>query len=381
MKSATSKTLAATLTSLCMLVATLARVAHAGPINPPSGPVAPTPGPEPRIPISALTTPGDADSLFKITQGGSYYLTGNVAGVAGKHGIEIASWGVTIDLNGFELNGVADGTLDGITIAVGEPRNITVLNGSVRSWDGDGVSIAAANGCRVEGLVSADNGGDGLSVGDYATVSRCSSFSDGGRGILVGFGGSITNCTSASSGSIGIVLGTGSTMSHCTSYFSGSHGISAGLGCSISHCTVNNSTGDGFRLNESCMITASIAANNGQDGIEASSGCVILNNNCRDNAVKASGAGIHTTGGDNRIEGNNCSDQDRGIDVDASGNVIIRNTCSRNFTDWSIAGDNIYGVIVDRRIPETVPFSNPVNGFSAGSTLGNPADPNANYSY
>ncbi len=30
MKSATSKTLAATLTSLCMLVATLARVAHAG---------------------------------------------------------------------------------------------------------------------------------------------------------------------------------------------------------------------------------------------------------------------------------------------------------------------------------------------------------------
>ncbi|HYD01608.1 MAG TPA: hypothetical protein VEB22_10315, partial [Phycisphaerales bacterium] len=47
----------------------------AGPLNPPVGPVAPTAKPiaevEPRTAINAANTPGDADSLFRITQPGS----------------------------------------------------------------------------------------------------------------------------------------------------------------------------------------------------------------------------------------------------------------------------------------------------------------------
>src|SRR6185436_1945782 len=92
-------------------------LAFGGDLNPPAGPVGPTMKPlseiEPRIAISALTTPGDADSLFRITQPGSYYLTGNVTGVSGKSGIGIASSGVTLDLSGFELLGVA-GSANGI---------------------------------------------------------------------------------------------------------------------------------------------------------------------------------------------------------------------------------------------------------------------------
>ena len=44
---------------------------------------------EPRIPINNDTTPGDSDSLFRIVNPGSYYLTANLQGVASKNGIEI----------------------------------------------------------------------------------------------------------------------------------------------------------------------------------------------------------------------------------------------------------------------------------------------------
>ncbi|HRJ49802.1 MAG TPA: hypothetical protein PKU91_04680, partial [Phycisphaerales bacterium] len=86
-----------------------AMAVSAGPLDPPAGPVAGTyktlTEVEPRIAINAVNTPGGANSLFRITQPGSYYLTGNITGVIGKHGIEIAASGVTIDLMGFDLQG------------------------------------------------------------------------------------------------------------------------------------------------------------------------------------------------------------------------------------------------------------------------------------
>ncbi len=84
--------------------------AQAGPIDPPAGPIIPTGKPltevEPRIAISSTNTPGDADSMFKITQPGSYYLTSSITGVIGRHGIKVAASGVTIDLNGFIMRGL-----------------------------------------------------------------------------------------------------------------------------------------------------------------------------------------------------------------------------------------------------------------------------------
>ena len=56
--------------------------------------------------------------MFKITQPGSYYLTSNVTGVAGKAGIEVTAPNVTIDLRGFELLGVP-GSLAGIDLNAG----------------------------------------------------------------------------------------------------------------------------------------------------------------------------------------------------------------------------------------------------------------------
>src|SRR5262245_4805347 len=80
----------------------------AGPLNPPPGPVASTYKTlgevEPRIAVNAVNTPGDAQAVFKITQPGSYYLTGNIAGVSGKSTIQIASDHVALDLGGFAIS-------------------------------------------------------------------------------------------------------------------------------------------------------------------------------------------------------------------------------------------------------------------------------------
>ena len=119
-----------------MLVAALAAMpALAGDLNPPAGPVAPTMKPltdvEPRIAVNATNTPGNTTNQFIITQPGSYYLTGNIAGVSGKSGILVASNGVTLDLMGFTMVGVS-GPVDGITMT-GFFENVVIRNGHTTS--------------------------------------------------------------------------------------------------------------------------------------------------------------------------------------------------------------------------------------------------------
>jgi len=102
---------------------------------------------------------------------------------------------------------------------------------------------------------------------------------------------------------------------------------------------------------------------------------VVRDNLCT-NSGGASAAGIHATGSDNRIEGNTCTSCRTGVLVSSAGNIIIRNSCSGNTTDWNFVANNVYGPIIDRRSPA----SPAVNGFSAASTLGS-TDANANFSY
>ena len=139
---------------------------------------------EPRTPIDATHTPGDADSLFKITQPGSYYLTANVTGVNAKYGVEIAASGVTLDLNGFDLVGVP-GSLDGVAVTPLNAVNINVRNGSVRSWGGYGINLldAATSATNVADIVASQNAGGGISMGFGGTITRCTCYNNTGSGI------------------------------------------------------------------------------------------------------------------------------------------------------------------------------------------------------
>jgi len=330
------------ITALALLLSTLnpqlSTVLAQGPLTPPGAP-APTMKTldqvQPRTPIDATHTPGDADSLFKITQPGSYYLTANVTGVSAKYGIEIAASGVTVDLNGFDLVGVP-GSLDGVAVTPLNLVNVNVRNGSVRSWGGNGINLldAATSATNVADIVASQNAGGGIKMG---------------------FGGTITRCTCYNNTGFGIAGASGTVITECASNTNGSHGITTGSGCTISRNTVRSNVGDGINFFNQCLV---------------------LNNTCSLNGNGAGdGAGIHATigGSDNRIEGNNCTGADRGIDVDTAGNIIVRNTCSGNTSNWEVVAGNVILVV-------NATAAGAVSGNSGGTAPGS-TDPNANFSY
>jgi hypothetical protein len=140
--------------------------AHAGRLDPPGAPD-PTGKTltevEPRTAISTENTPGDGDALFRITVPGSYYLTGNVLGEVGKHGIEIATSNVTIDLMGLSLLGVEE-SLSGI-FKSGTQDRLTIRNGIIFGWGQMGIDLSTdgkGTGYIVEDVISSSNGQHGI---------------------------------------------------------------------------------------------------------------------------------------------------------------------------------------------------------------------------
>jgi parallel beta-helix repeat protein len=357
------------------LAALAATVAPAGPIHPPAGPVAPTyrtlTEVEPRTPIGPLTTPGDDDSVFKITQPGSYYLAGPITGESGKHGIEIVASNVTLDLNGFELLGVA-GSLSGSATTEPGLLDIQVTNGSARAWGGAGIDLAQATRCQVDAARCSGNA-TGIRVGGASTVSECVAGGNTGAGIDAGFGCIVTRCASHDNDTTGIAVGHGSAVHNCTVFGSGSSGISAITGTTVIGCAVRGNAAHGITVSTGCLIADCTASSNGGDGIRASSGCTIRGNVCFASGVPGDGAGVHVTSSGNRIEGNQCLSADRGIDADSSGNFIARNICSGNTLNWDVVMGNAILVVQASSAPA-------VSGNTGGAAPAS-MDPNVNFTY
>lgn len=350
-----------------------------GPLTPPGGPVTSTNKTlsevEPRIAINAVNTPGDADSVYRITQPGSYYLTGNLSGIAVKSGIVVTSSHVTIDLNGFAVAG-AFLAKTGITAIGGPYTNITVRNGVVTGWSDEGIRMqpAVLSNCRFADLVLSANTGRGLAAGNGAVITNCSATGNG-TGISCGAGNTITGCTASANTGAGITTGASTTMTACAAFSNGSDGITASTGSIVRGCAAFDNTGNGFFVGTGIQVVECAAISNQLDGIRAGAGCNIIGNDCNANGNSGDGAGIHTTGTRNRIEGNVCVSADRGIDVDSTLNFVVRNTCGGNTVNWTIAAGNVIGAILDRTAPGGVVIS----GNTAASTLGT-TDANANFS-
>ncbi|MDX2147260.1 MAG: right-handed parallel beta-helix repeat-containing protein [Planctomycetota bacterium] len=385
----------------CTCVATLGLLGsvamlNAGPLTPPAGPVVSSyktlTEVEPRTPISLATTPGDANSLFRITLPGSYYLTENVAGVIGKRGIEIAAEGVTIDLMGFALSGVP-GSLDGIVIETSVVRGgATIMNGTVQGWDGDGVDVAFADvaggrGGRIEGVYSRANAGAGFRVSDACIVVNCYAGQNGGSGFDPGNNAVFENCIAQANSGDGFALGFGCTYINCEARVNVLNGFVANTSA-LSNCSATFNEQNGFQLTSS-IIDACQSSDSGGIGIVVSQslvrGCSVMSNTgggirtstsslIQSNRVQSGAFGIQATGTDNRIEGNNCTGATRGIDIDVAGNVIVRNTCSGNTTNWDVVIGNVCLVVTAANTTAAI------TGNSGGTAPGS-VDPNANFTY
>lgn len=368
MKTRSTRRLAAA--ALAILVQPVPSVVAQGSLTPPGAP-APTMKTldqlEPRTPIDAANTPGDATSLFRISAPGSYYLTGEVAGAAGKNGIAVEADDVTIDLGGFTLRG-GTGTLDGVYVTGGHAR-LVLRNGTITGWADDGVDEVdtAATAGTYQDLRLVTNGAAGLRLGTHAVVTGCNFLSNGGRGVFVDGSATVRRCRAHDNGDSGICISAGTVLDSVSSANT-SHGFECvDEPVLIQDCVAFENSGSGFRIFGGGRITGCIARLNDNSGIDAGSfstvtRCTVKNNpwgifagsSCRivDNMCEGNGDGIYTFGSRNEIDGNQAINGGTGIKVDdpfpaSTNNLVIRNTAGNNTTNFNIAANNRYGPILD----------------------------------
>ncbi len=382
-----------------VLLAGSATFLVAGPLTPPGGPVTGTyktlSEVEPAIAINAVNTPGDVDSVYRITQPGSYYLTGNIVGASGKYCIKILADDVTIDLGGFVVSGHA-ASIGGI-YGEGVRRNVTIRNGTVRGvGNGSGIIFSLSNSrwWRVEDVSAMENSGAGIRVPNSSTVERCRAAQNGGAGIHtssscivrnsvseVNLGDGVrlaSHCTvegtnvSLNSGAGFNGQGDGVAIIGCTSSSNTGAGISVLNGARVVDCAVRSNGGDGIVLSTAGIVEGNTVTFSGGHGISVHSNCIVRTNTVASNGQATEGAGVFTAGFRNRIEENLSNQNDVGYRATASLNFIARNIAGSNTTlNWDIAAGN--RCLVVQALGSTA-ISGNTGGTGPGST-----DPNANF--
>ena len=328
---------------------------NAGSLEPPGGP-APTMKTlseiESRTPISSLP--------FAISAPGSYYLTGDLTGVAGQAGITITASHVTLDLNGFSLIGVP-GSLIGIdAITVATVRQLAIRNGVIRNWNAAGIA-ADSSSVHVDDLLVDSNSGSGMLLGANSIVRNTTARQNGGNGISATGNSSITACTATGNGVAGIQVGAFSVVSGSTS--SGNlTGILLSSASTATDCTVSSNTSTGFSLQglgprvvhsaargnavgitagDGASVEECTADGNTDDGIRIANRGLVRGNLVRGNTND----GIQATGSGNRIEENETTQNSTGIRVDGVNNLVVKNSSFLNTTEFAIVAGNKAGAI------------------------------------
>jgi parallel beta-helix repeat protein len=364
------------------VIAVLTGVVNAGPLDPGGSPGS-TPGVRrPGTPIETLP--------FTINNSGHYYLTGNLIGLPGNHGITINSGNVTIDLGGFTMTGPA-GSFSGVFVNNPSP-NVTLRNGAIVEWDGigidvsntsnavlediqvlasGGVGIGADFGAKVSRCTVANSGNSGVVAGSESVISDCVLRDNGGQGLVAGEHSVIarvtasgnangfdlsgysmvTDCTASQNDGFGIHVGEGSVVENCTAHSNGGDGIEGSSpGVVIRDSTATENGGNGLVIGVAGVVEASTAQSNTAAGIRTEFGGVIRGNTARFNHGHGihvgssalvetnqlqsngvtSGSGVLADGNANHIEGNLAVDNDVGFNIVGGFNTVIGNTARSN---------------------------------------------------
>ena len=279
--------------------------ALAGPLDPPPGPINSTGKTitevEPRTVINSTNTPGDANSAFKITRSGSYYLAQDylILGLFDDiHAIEIEADNVTIDFNGFTLTGLS-GALNGIYTSEGQDyEGITIRNGTIQSFD-YGIKLDRNNGTDVviENMRVVNNDLGGI----YLTS------------------GHVRNCIVKDNENAGLVVTSDAI---------------------VEGCTVSNNIGHGIDVGTNAIIRDCIVRSNLSDGVQVGSRCIVRDNAISDNGIGSGDrAGVQVLGDNSFIKDNIITDNEFGI-RSSSVSVFVQNIVSGNFIDIDVSGAN-----------------------------------------
>ena len=252
---------------------------------------------------------------------------------------------------------------------------------------GSGLSgFSLSTDSSVVGCVSKDNTSTGFGIGGGSSMSRCTSTGNGGMGIYsTGDGVSLTGCSVRNNANSGIFLQQDSSAKNCiatgnagqygifsntrssiigcsasynTSSFSSSYGIRAGENSAVQECVAwgnesthspkSQSTGAGIYAGAGSLVKDCSAVQNKGAGIFVTQSCQVTGNQCDYNGLYAdgTGAGIYVTSGANRITENLLTDNDLGVLVSGSTNLVINNAAGGNTTEFSLTGTQIQGSTV-----------------------------------
>ena len=324
--------------SWCVVVTSIVAAGAPGPVvrggdlTPPPGPIAATD----QMVLSQSTTPPPCT----IATPGSYRVTSDLTGTGGPFVIQITAPDVTIDLNGFTIDG-AGGTTQGIVVL---NAGVVIRNGHVRDCVDEGV-FSASDGTVLEG-VTVRGCGRGINAGAGASLSRCIVQDVQSDGIRVDGSGVVADCTVIRAALIsgwGITARDGSVVTGCTVRDS-ANGIQALRSTVVDGCAANSCLATGFQAESGssvrdCVaqgnstgivviestVVDSVSSLNTQRGFEATidsvvhqcqaiqnegtgiwvgDRCTITDNTCTLNGLGGFGAGIETGGAVSRLTGN-----------------------------------------------------------------------------
>jgi len=192
---------------------------------------------------SGNVTPGDAPGFpITISTTGTFILDGNLTVPANKHGIEITADNVTLDLNGFTIQGSGDGT--GFGVYAGSANRVVVQNGKV-----------------------VDMGATGIHVGQFSRVERVIVSNCGGYTALgVGQGSSVVGCTVSDNDAIGI--NTGNNVLVTGNVLMGNSGTAISIGSgTVSGNAISQNDSDGIYVYYNGLVIGNSITENAGKGV------------------------------------------------------------------------------------------------------------------
>jgi hypothetical protein len=354
----------------------------AGPLTPPAGPVAPSlktlPEVEPRTVINATNTPGDANTQYKISQPGSYYLTGNIDGVPGKAAIAINCSQATIDLNGFKITGGGDG------IQIYYNCIFTIKNGLITGCSGAGINCynQYARG-TIEDVTATYCAGDGFFLGIGETLRRCVSRHNGQSGFIGSIHMVYEDCTASDNTTNGFYISSSSRAIGCMAERNGSNGFQSGASTKLRGCRATNNFTNGFQVSEATLEDC-VAVYNAHTGFDIGSSSTLTNCTSQHNSQQglhgmsrntvtssvftnhgAGFSGLWLEAANNFVEDSEFSSNGFGVffDATATQNIVVSSRANNNAnTNFAIPSGNQSAPVITNPAANgfatTTPWSN-----------------------
>ena len=279
-------------------------------------------------------TPGDAPGFpVTLSESGSYVLTGNLTlPDADTTGIVVEADDVTIDLNGFAIQGPTVCSLpdclplgEGRGILTEDTSNMTVRNGTIRGTGREGILTRRGTSHRAENVRVVSCGAAGIRFETPDSVVMECSVVATDYGIFTDRGGTVAHST-CSNNTNGITTGEASLVVGNTASGNTLIGIFGGDSSVVKDNVATGNGGGGIAAGSASTLSGNTASNNEGDGIRTLDGSTVLGNASNGN----SGFGIWMFGSSSGY-GNNVVSNNAGGTV-FGGTQIGINLCDASTT-------------------------------------------------